>query len=211
MTTEVVIPRRTALGKVRYVAVRALWMEVGGWLSIFRFVFRRPRVPSGAAGFAYHQEVLPLFIVFIAVSLIEIVVVDLAVHPWPSVRIPLLVVGIWGLTWMLGMLFGFLTRPHAVGPEGIHIRQGSEVDIFVPWQSFDAFAVRKDESSAPRLTREADGVVLRLRVQSGTNLEIELFEPAEVRLPQGRVILRRIRFHADSPTDFLKAVRQNLP
>lgn len=112
---------------------------------------------------------------------------------------------------MLGMLFGFLVRPHAVGPEGIHIRQGAEVDIFVPWQNFDAVAVRKDESSVPRLRREADGVALRLRVQSGTNLEIELFEPAEVRLPQGRVILRRIRFHADSPTDFLKAVRQNLP
>ena len=58
-------------------------------------------------------------IVFIAVSAVELMAVDLIVRRWPSVRIPLLVLSIWGLVWMLGFLFGMLTRPHAVGPEGI--------------------------------------------------------------------------------------------
>ena len=43
-------------------------MEIHGYRSIFRFTFRRPRVTPGAVGFGYHQPVLPILIVFIAVS-----------------------------------------------------------------------------------------------------------------------------------------------
>jgi hypothetical protein len=61
---------------------------------------------------------------FIGVSAVEFVVVDLLVRRWPTVRISLLALGIWGLVWMFGLLFGFLTRPHAVGPAGIRVRSG---------------------------------------------------------------------------------------
>ena len=72
-------------------------------------------------------------IVFIALSAVELVAVDLIVRRWPYIRIPLLVLSIWGLIWMLGFLFGMLTRPHAVGPEGIRVRYGAEVDLPVTW------------------------------------------------------------------------------
>ena len=86
-------------------------------------------MPAGARGFRYHEPVLTILIVFIALSAVELVAVDLIVRRWPYVRIPLLVLSIWGLIWMLGFLFGMLTRPHAVGPESIRVRYGAEVDI----------------------------------------------------------------------------------
>ena len=103
---------------------RAVRMEIAVWRSIYRFLLRRHRVPVGAVGFTYHQPVLPLLIGFLVASAIELVAVDLLVKQWPLVRIPLLVVGVWGLLWMLGLLLGYLTRPHAVGPEGIRVREG---------------------------------------------------------------------------------------
>jgi hypothetical protein len=91
-------------------------MELRGYQSIYRFIFRRPKTPPGAAAFSYHQPVLAILVVFVVVSAVELVVVDLIVQRWAQIRIPLLILGIWGLVFMLGLLPGMLTRPHAVGP-----------------------------------------------------------------------------------------------
>lgn len=125
-------PRRTAWQLAAYWTRRGLMLEVWGYLSILRCVCRRPRVPAGAAAFTYHQPVMPLLIVFIVVSALELVVVDVLVRRWPSVRVAMLALGIWGLVWMFGLLFGFLTRPHAVGSDGIRVRSGAEIDIPLP-------------------------------------------------------------------------------
>lgn len=82
MTQALEAERRTRWEAARY-WIRRLWMmEICGYLSMFRFVFRRPRVPQGAQAFAYHQPVMPLLIVFIVVSAIELVVVDVLVRRW---------------------------------------------------------------------------------------------------------------------------------
>jgi hypothetical protein len=128
MTTPVPAQRSRG-GWVAYLARRAIQMEIGIWQSLYRFAFRRPRVPAGAAGFSYHRSVLGILVTFIAVSAIELVAVDVLVHRWTAVRIPLLVVGIWGLTWMFGLLTAMLTRPHAVGPVGIQVRYATDVDV----------------------------------------------------------------------------------
>jgi hypothetical protein len=46
-----------------------------------------------------------------------------------NIRMPLLILSVWGLIHMLGFLFGMLIRPHAIGPAGIRVRYGSEIDI----------------------------------------------------------------------------------
>ena len=43
-----------------------------------------------------------------SVSATELVVVDLIARPWLFIRIPLLILGIWGLVFMLGMLLRML-------------------------------------------------------------------------------------------------------
>jgi len=112
--------------------IAARLVEIHGYQDMFRFVFRRPRVPAGWAGFSYHQPVLSVMIVTV-LSVVELVVVDVVARRWPAVRIPLLVLGIWGVTFALGLLFGMLVRPHAIGPDGIRVRSGSAVDLLLAW------------------------------------------------------------------------------
>ncbi|HEX6364782.1 MAG TPA: hypothetical protein VF000_01425, partial [Agromyces sp.] len=83
---------------------RALRLELSIYASIGRFVARRPAIPRGARGFSYHKPVLTVLIIFIVLSAVEIPIVDLIVHRWPAVRIPFLILGIWGVTWMFGLL-----------------------------------------------------------------------------------------------------------
>jgi hypothetical protein len=39
-------------------------LELHGYQSIYRFVFRRPKVPAGGVGFGHPKPVLPILIVF---------------------------------------------------------------------------------------------------------------------------------------------------
>jgi hypothetical protein len=55
-------------------------MEIRGYQSIYRFLFCRTEVPAGHVGFSYYRPVLATLIAFIAVSAVEVVVVDLIVR-----------------------------------------------------------------------------------------------------------------------------------
>ncbi len=110
-TLAVASRRRGAWSRLRWLLGRAWAMEIHGYQSIFRFVFRRPRVPAGSVGFTYSAPILSILIVLTVVSAVELVVVDLIVHRWaPGLRLPLLILGGWGLIWLVGLLLGVLTR-----------------------------------------------------------------------------------------------------
>lgn len=195
-----------------HLARRAFWMEVHSYRSIYRWVFRRPRVPEGAVPFSYHQPVLPILIVLLVVSATELVVVDLIVHRWAWIRIPLLVLGIWGLVWMVGLLCGMLCRPHAVGPDGIRVRSGAEIDLAVPWADVRAVSkttrTRKDKE--PKVTVEGGVRTLHLRIAEETRIDIALERPIEYRLPHGRETVERIALYAEDPRGFMDEVRRHI-
>ena len=210
-TTTVARHRRTWWQFAGYLARRALVMELHGYQNIYRFVFRRPRVPAGAAGYSYHQPVLAILIVFIVVSAVEMVVVDVIVRRWTYVRVPLLALSIWGLVFMLGLLFGMLVRPHAVGPDGIRLRNGSEVDIPIGWDDVESVTRRRNviQEKQPKVTMDADGqATLHMRVQNETNIEIQLERAMPLRLPHGTETARRVHLYADDPAAFLNEVRR---
>jgi len=213
MSLTTTVPRkRTGWRLVGYLARRATMLEIRGYQSMFRFAFRRPRVPAGAVGFSYHQPVFAILIVFVVVSAMELVVVDLIVRSWPHIRIPLLILGIWGLVFMLGMLFRMLTRPHAVGPEGIRIRSGPEVDIALSWADIDSVAPRKHvvQEKQPKVIVDDSGkATLHLRMQNETNLEVKLGQPVTVRLPQGSETVSQVNLYADDPKAFVAEVRRH--
>ena len=99
---------------------------------------------------------------------VEVVVVDLIVHRWlPAARLPLLVLGLWGVTFMVGLLFGMLVRPHAVGPDGLRIRSGSEVDLPLRWDEIAAVTrrTRRANEKQPKVTVDESGdATLHLRI-----------------------------------------------
>ena len=166
-------------------AKRVLMLELHIYASIGRFVARRPAIPRGAAGFGFHRPVLTILVVFIVLSAVEIPIVDLIVHPWPVVRIPLVVVGIWGVTWMIGLLCAYLMRPHTVGADGIRVRGGLETDVALSWGDIVSVArdSRIDQPKAPKFVESEGCRTLMLRVNDETVIEIELERPTVVHLP----------------------------
>lgn len=206
-------PQRTPFQRLGNLARRAWRMEIGIYQSLYRLIFRRPRVPAGATGFGYHAPVFTILIVFIVLSAIEIPIIDMIVHRWVWIRIPLLILGIWGVTWMLGLLFGFLTRPHAVGPDGIRVREGAELDLALPWEVIHS--VERSEvtvEKAPRIIdEETAGRTFATRVAKQTNVLIRLEEPLDVRLPHGYDRIEAVRLWVDDLDGFMAAVRTHIP
>ncbi|MET0886043.1 MAG: hypothetical protein ABWX92_06290 [Mycetocola sp.] len=212
-TDTVATHRRSLLDGTKYVARRAITMEIGIWQSLYRFVFRRPRVPADAVGFTYHRQVWTILMIFIGLSAFEIPIIDLIVHRWPAVRIAFLALGIWGLTWMIGLALGFITRPHAVGPEGIRVRNGAETDVPLRWDDVESVSLAKqsDEAKAPRVTVDDEGRrTLWMRMQNETNIEVALERTREIRLPSGTETVDVVRFWVDEPKDFLAEVRRHI-
>lgn len=191
--------------------VHVSWiLMITGTVNLWRWLARRPRVPRGASGFGYHQQLLPVFIVITIVSVIETVVVDVAVHQWTAVRIPLLVLGIGGIVLQLAMVAGLLHRPHAVGDVGIRVRSGAAIDLGLSWEQITSVervtTTRIDK--APPLVR-ADGVATYyLRMNDATNLLIELERPTLIDVPRGPVVADAIALYADDPKAFLQEVRR---
>jgi hypothetical protein len=196
-----------------YIARRATMMEVRGYQSIYRFVFRRPKVPASGVGFGYHRPVLPILIVFVVVSALEMLVVDLIVRRWTYIRLPLLILSVWGIIYILGLLFGMLVRPHAITADGIRVRYGSEIDIPIAWEDVYSITRRKhvNNDKQPKVTPDENGEAsLHMRIQNETNIEIRLNRPGSVRLPHGTETVSRVNLYADDPKAFSDEVDHRL-
>jgi hypothetical protein len=104
---------------------RAVVMEAAMWRNLLAWARRRP-VPMGQGDvpFAYHGVVKPILGVFIGLSAVEIPIFDLIVRkvvPWAPARWIMLVLGVWGLLWMIGFGAWLRRHPHLVGdadPDG---------------------------------------------------------------------------------------------
>jgi hypothetical protein len=210
-------PEASVWRRAGSLAKRVLMLELRIYASIGRFVARRPAIPRGAAGFAFHKPVLTILVVFIVLSAVEIPIVDLIVHPWPVVRIALLVAGIWGVTWMIGLLCAYLMRPHTVGPDGIRVRGGLETDVALSWNDIASVArsPRIDQPKAPKVVESGGCRTLVLRINDETVIEIELERPTVVRLPGhgrngGEQMVTAVRIWVDDAQAFMDEVRRYL-
>ncbi len=199
--------------RTRHVMRRATAMEAAGWRSIGRALTARPRVPAGASAHSYDKPFRTILIIFLCLCAIEIPIVDLITHPWPAIRFPLLILGIWGVLTMVGMLLTYLTRPHAVGPTGILVRSGGDTDIDLTWDMIASVARRRRSlPNAPSLciTGHGDDEALCQVAQDGTEIDITLEQPTTFRLPQGDVTVSTVRISVDDTDAFLDAVRNHI-
>ena len=219
ITTDTTPPRPERWTRARALVARAAAMERVVYASIGRAIVRRPAVPSGARGFRFHAPVLTILLIFIVLSAVELVVIDLIVHRWLAVRIALLAIGIWGLVWMIGLLCAYYVRPHTVGPEGIEIRDGLDLDVRVRWDDVHSVALRKHTfpPKTPKVVAAAGGRhTLAAPILHETNIEIVLERPTSIAVPgtppKGGVrTIDAVRLWADDPRAFLEAVRDHIP
>jgi hypothetical protein len=114
---------------------------------------------------------------------------------------------------MFGMLFGFLTRPHAVGPDGLRLRAGVEVDVPIGWDQVASVQRHKrvSQSKQPQVTLDEHGDrTLHLHIQNSTNVRVSLRQPVTVRVPRGPVTVRSIDLWADEPDALVQAAGAHL-
>lgn len=187
------------------------------YAAIGRAIMRRPWKAPDAQGFHYHSQSLAVLFIFIVLSALEIVIIDLIVHQWLWVRIPLLVIGIWGLVWMTGLLCAHFMRPHTVGSEGVRVRDGLDMDVHVTWDDVYSVALnsRSYEPKTPSIIDDQGGRSLVMGISDHTNIEIVLERPTTVTLPGlapkgGEQVVDRIYLWTDTPREFLAAVGEHI-
>lgn len=204
-------PFRTRLGLARHLLWRATKLEYFGYVSILRYITRRHGVPPGGTGFSYHKTSVAPVTLFLVLSLAELIVVDLLVRRWPTVRLVMLILGVWGLIYMFGLLFGMVTRPHVVTSERLQLKQGPETTLSIKWSWVRTVTKRGHSTNGQkshRVTQDLQGrTVINLWASGESNIELELDEPKHFDLPGHHVEAARVRFYVDDPTAFMDTVR----
>jgi hypothetical protein len=205
-------PERTA-SRPGLVAKAAAW-EAGVWRSLFRWVRRRPiGVEPSDATFGYSSAAAPILWVFIVMSAVEIPLLHLVI-PWPTVQVIFLVLGAWGLFWMVGLLASYHVHPHVIGEQGVRVRNSLGVDVQIPWAGIRAIRPHRRtlaSSKTVQVEPGTNGVVAHVAVSSMTNVEIELAEPMMLDLPAaGDEPVAVLRCYADDAAGFVARGREQL-
>jgi hypothetical protein len=162
--------------------------------------------------FPYAKEVAPLLYAFIGVSTLELVVVHLLL-PWETVRTIALVLGLWGLLWMIGYLASLRVFPHLMGPDGLRARYGTAVDVHVPWEAVAevrAVKHRLPTGKAVQVLPADAGDAVHVAVLKRTRIDVVLHAPTVLELPDGPREVTAVRLDADDPRAFVAAARERL-
>lgn len=201
--------------RARRLAWAALRLEVTLYLALARWITRRPDVPTGTTPIGYSRLVAPMLWLWIFGSATEVVVLDVLLSRWwTPLRIPLLVVGVWGLVWMLGMMSAYRTRPHLLGEVSLQVRDGIHARVDVPLER--VASVRSVGHELPGLLKsvhvegEGDGAILLIGVGSRTNLELVLTRPTTLETPDGPTTVARVGLWVDEPREVADVLRRRL-
>ena len=202
--------RRGFWAMVPVLVRRAVRFEAGVWRSLGRWLVRRPDVAPGEKAFAYRGPVVALLLMFILLSAVEAVAVDL-ILPWRgAIRIVLLVLGIWGTMLMLGILASITVFPHVVRPSGLRVRYGLSLDVQLPWDVVTSVQ-RVTRIHAGQGTVQLDGETLNVVMAGQTAVKVELARPVHVDLPRERTAeITTLHFHTDDAAGLVAAARAHL-
>jgi hypothetical protein len=184
-------------------------LEAGVWRSLIQWIRHKRDLGDHDTGVAYAKAAVPAIWVFVALSAVEIPILDLLI-PSTTWRIIFLVLGAWGLIWMLGFVASMHVKPHVVGPAGLRLRQGLLIDIPVDWDLVEMVQLRRQTLAGSRALQTEDtpdGPAVMLAVSSMVNVEILLNEPLSIKVPKvGMVQASVLRCYADEPSEFVEAV-----
>ncbi len=199
--------------RVLALAWKALRLEITLYRALGRWLVRRPDVPAGTTPIGYSRLVAPMLWLWIFGSAVEVVVLDVVLSRWwTPLRVPLLVLGVWGLVWMLGMLAAYRVRPHLLGEEALQVRDGIHARVDVPLDRIGS--VRTVDHELPGLLRsvhvegEEPDAILLVGVGSRTNLELVLTGPTTLETPHGPATVARVGLWVDEPREVAEVLRR---
>jgi len=202
-------PAQRAFGLARWL-VR---LEVGIWRSLFFWSIRRIQgLGPGVRAFPYARDVSPLLMAFIFVSALELPVAHLLV-PWEPVRFVLLIVGVWGLLWMIGFLASMRVFQHLITDTSLRVRNGTRLDIELDWKDIDTVRAVRGSVPTNKVVHVEDrehSTTVRVAVLKQTRAVVELRRAATVDLPDGPTAVCAIHLYVDAPAAFVAAAQEHL-
>lgn len=189
-------------GRLLALSRHGVVLELRLYRSLFRWLTRRPFLPRGAEPYGYARSVTPVMWLWIFASAAEIPLAHVLV-PWDGVRIALLVVGAWGLAWMVGFLASLNVYPHLLTAECLRVRNGALADLALPWSAVARVTTRQRDLDSTIRTlqpRETDpGTDLQVGVSGQVNVHAVLHAPTVVATAKGPMEIVELSFWADDP------------
>lgn len=190
----------------------ALLYELSLYRSLARWLARRPDIPRGATPIGYSRLVAPMLWLWIFGSSVEVVVVEVVLRhldqPWAAAtRVPVLVLGMWGVVWMLGMLASYRVRPHLLTDTELRARSGARTWLVLPLDA--VCSTRAVEHEVPGVIRSlhVEGDLALVGVGSRTNLEMMLQGPTTVSTSKGEATVTRVGIWVDEPREITARLR----
>ncbi|MCW2737852.1 hypothetical protein [Nocardioides sp.] len=199
---------RQLLRRVLPVARDLLVTELALYAQLLRWIARRPDVPAGATPIPYARMATPVVWLFIFGSTVEVVAFDLILSRWLTfLRLPFLVLGIWGVVWMLGLMASYRMRPHLVTEDDLHVRNMARTDVVVPLAAITRVQVTDTDVGGIRSVRIIDDRLLVL-VSGRTNLQLTLAEGTTLATAHGPTTPATVGLWVDEPREVAELLRR---
>jgi hypothetical protein len=177
-------------------AREAIATELALYGQLLRWTTRRPDVPEGATPVPYARLATPVVWLFILGSTVEVVAFDLVLSRWLTfLRIPFLVLGVWGLVWMLGLMASYRMRPHLLTATDLHVRNMARTHV------------ADRDVAGIRAVRVVDDSLLVL-VSGRTNLQLTLAEGTTISSPVGEITPATVGLWVDEPREVAELLRR---
>lgn len=183
--------------------------ETAMWRSLFMWIARKPRSARPDDDlFGYDRAAAPIIWAFVVLNFIEVPAVHFLI-PWLWARIVLLVAGVWGTVWMVGMIGAVKVHPHVVGADGIRVRHGFLVDMTFPWEAIASVSSGvRGTSSTKQL--QVHGTRVSVVVTGQTNVAIHLATPVPHRIKGTLVDVTEVHLFADDAAAMAHVCRERL-
>ncbi|MFD4670419.1 hypothetical protein ACFWNN_11830 [Lentzea sp. NPDC058450] len=161
----------------------------------------------GDRTFGYSAQVRPFLWVFLVVTPLEILLVELIV-PWFWLRAVLLAFGVLSAV-LLGYQLWLLHRfEHEVDDEHLWLRYAREFEYRIPLSAIESVTQGTTSRTLGRTRSVVDGTLV-LEISSSTNVSLRLNTPQEVDLGrQGAHDVTKIEFWTDDPDGMVRALRK---
>ena len=173
--------------------VHSLLLWVGG---------RQHGVPPGAVAIPYGRDGRAVGIALLVVGFVELVVVELVI-PWPTVRLVLLLLGVYGALIVLGFIAGPIVRPHVLTEDSLRLRASTWADVTLPLDMIIRTSQRRGGADG---TFAFTGATLVLAVDNQTQLHLELDGSRTFRQGRQSGSADSVRFSADDPAAAANAI-----
>lgn len=191
----------------------ALLFELALYRSLVRWITRRPDVPLSADPIGYARLVAPMLWLWIFGSTLEVVAVEVVLRhvdqPWAAaLRVPMLVLGVWGVVWMLGMMASYRVRPHLLSDNELCVRSGARTWLTVPLDAVVATSLVEHELPGVIRSLYVEDELVLIGVGSRTNLELVLAGPRTLSSSVGDVSVRCVGVWVDEPREVAARLRK---